>query len=606
MSAHPEPRDPHTPAGAGERLAPGRSVPGISSWVLDTRLGGGGFGEVWLVRHEWNPDEPPRAVKFCTDPAARTRLVAHEKKVVVRVMRHTHHHPNIVPLLDCNLDGEFPWLMYEFVAGGTLAAAVPAWKELSPPRRFRRAVKTLCAVADALATCHRLAPPIVHRDIKPHNILMAGAVPRITDFGLSAAKVPTLDNGELIDGVSVALPSQLCGYGTDGYSPPQQRLGCPPDPRDDVYALGVMAYQMLLCDLERFPGTSAADIPHELGAPRELVALILSSVADDHERRPPDAGEWVRQLTDLLGKKPEPPAGSLPTVPPVALPVAAPPVAARPVAPATPRAPVSPPPAVPQPAAGETCEVAIAAGVRMIFCWVPPGRATLGAPPAQRHPDAAPEHEFVSPGFWLGKYTVTQTEWAAVTGNNPSEFNGERDNKAKGMDTGRFPVECVSWDMICRPHGFLDQANAHGGILKALGKVGRLRLPHEDEWEYACRGGRGNAHAFYFGDRLNGTEANSDGAIPFGTTAAGRSLGRPCPVDDTNDGKYAPHPWGLMHMHGNVWEWCDNTYDRSKRRVVRGGCWYGDSRFCAAAHRGSLAPGFSGEYVGFRLCFRID
>src|SRR4051812_28167705 len=108
-----------------KRLTPvvflaGETVPGLSSWVLEHKLGGGGFGEVWLAKHAWDGEQKPRAVKFCTDPDARHRLVSHEKNVVVRVMKYAGKHPNIVPLLDCNLDGEVPWLMYEFVQGGTL------------------------------------------------------------------------------------------------------------------------------------------------------------------------------------------------------------------------------------------------------------------------------------------------------------------------------------------------------------------------------------------------------------------------------------------------------------------------------------------------------
>jgi serine/threonine protein kinase len=63
-------------------------------------------------------------VKFCTHPAVGHRLVTHEKNVIVRVMTEARSHPNIVPLLDCNLDGETPWLMYEYVEGGTLAHAM--------------------------------------------------------------------------------------------------------------------------------------------------------------------------------------------------------------------------------------------------------------------------------------------------------------------------------------------------------------------------------------------------------------------------------------------------------------------------------------------------
>ena len=151
-------------------------------------LGRGGFGEVWLVRHEWKPEQ--RAVKFCTHPNVRHRLIAHEKTVLLRIMRTAGDHPNIVPLLEYSLKAEIPWLMYEYVPGGTLADTIENSPELPPHERFAQSVRTLHAVAGALATLHQLDPPIVHRDLKPHNVLMARrqpAVPRITDFGLGGA-----------------------------------------------------------------------------------------------------------------------------------------------------------------------------------------------------------------------------------------------------------------------------------------------------------------------------------------------------------------------------------------------------------------------------------
>jgi formylglycine-generating enzyme required for sulfatase activity len=276
-------------------------------------------------------------------------------------------------------------------------------------------------------------------------------------------------------------------------------------------------------------------------------------------------------------------------------------------------------PEPPEPKPGDTREFTVAAGAKMVFCWVPPGTAQLGSQKIEqenltdtfydgKRPDWLDgENEsargvYKSKGFWLGKYEVTQGEWTTVMKvDNPSDFDGTKDNKAKGMVTTRFPVENVSWD-DCQ--GFLKVLNQRGGAAAVFGGVGRFVLPHEDEWEYAYRGGKGNGRAFYWGDTLNGVEANCDGNYPYGGAANGAFLQRTAEV-----GSYemkSPHPWGLCDMVGNVWEWCDNKYKQSENtRVLRGGSWGSSARECRAAYRSWGTPDLRDDY-GFRVCFRLD
>jgi serine/threonine protein kinase len=278
-------------------FAPGDPVPNLEMWVLERRLGCGGFGEVWLARHE---RKGVSAVKFCTAPSARHKLVTHERTVVARAMRHCGNHPNVVPLLECNLSGEIPWLMYEYVEGGTLADALAGWGTLSPPRRLGRAVRVLHAITGALGTFHRLDPPLVHRDLKPHNVLMAGRTPRITDFGIGGAAGDPIPDGS---GPAARLPTFLQTAGSSRYAPQEQFLGSPPHPRDDVFALGVIAYQLIVADTKADPGPDAARRLRELRIPSDLVALIVASVALDPDRRPRDATEWEGRLAALVQKK---------------------------------------------------------------------------------------------------------------------------------------------------------------------------------------------------------------------------------------------------------------------------------------------------------------
>ena len=238
----------------------------------------------------------------------------------------------------------------------------------------------------------------------------------------------------------------------------------------------------------------------------------------------------------------------------------------------------------------------IAKGVRMTFCWVPSGDSQLGSPRAEQdycvktylsgsRPDRmdgeteSARGKFKTKGFWMGKFEVQQSEWEGVMGadKNRSKFKG-----------ANLPVEMVSWD-DCK---------------EFIGKCGvtglKVKLPHEDEWEYACRGDKGNKQAFYWGDVLNGAEANHNGNYPYGTTTKGEYKEKTTPVGTYKD--KAAHPWGLCDMSGNVWEWCENLYTTTgSGRVVRGGGWSGYAHYCRSADRYGYAPTGRYSFLGFRL-----
>jgi formylglycine-generating enzyme required for sulfatase activity len=268
-----------------------------------------------------------------------------------------------------------------------------------------------------------------------------------------------------------------------------------------------------------------------------------------------------------------------------------------------------------QPKPGEVVEVEIAKGVKMKFCWIPAGKAQLGSPKSEQdyvtktffegkrleildREAESKRGEFTTKGFWLGKYAVTQEQWEAVMGNNPSYFSKQGDGKDKvqGMDTSRFPVERVSWN-DCQV--LMKKLNEKVTIPAALGES-EFALPHEDQWEYACRGGKGNKQPFYFGDELNGTQANCHGEYPYGMTTKGAYLERTTEVGSYE--KVAPHPWGLCDMSGNVLQWCENKYDnQSNLRVLRGGSWYSGAWDCRCAYRYSYAPDDRYRNDGFRV-----
>jgi formylglycine-generating enzyme required for sulfatase activity len=193
--------------------------------------------------------------------------------------------------------------------------------------------------------------------------------------------------------------------------------------------------------------------------------------------------------------------------------------------------------------------------------------------------------------FWMGVYEVTQEQYRAVMGQNPSQSKG-----------AKRPVENVSW------------ADAQEFCKRVSEKTGETaRLPTEAEWEYACRAG--TTTAYCFGDSISTDLANydrseadeDDDLVPLG-----ESRQRTMPV-----GSFPANPWGLHDMHGNVSEWCQDWFAREyypkspdadpmgpetgKYRVIRGGALHSAPRFCRSGFRGAVPPDSRHKSAGFRV-----
>ena len=220
----------------------------------------------------------------------------------------------------------------------------------------------------------------------------------------------------------------------------------------------------------------------------------------------------------------------------------------------------------------------------MEFVLIEAGTFAMGSPETdeRRSDDEGPIHQVtLSQPFSLGKYEVTQGQWAAVMGHNPSHFS------ACGPTC---PVEQVSW---------MD-AQAFIAELNRWGDGATYRLPTEAEWEYAARAGTQTAYHF-------GNAAQRLGQYGW---YRDNSASETHPV-----GQKRPNAWGLYDIHGNVWEWTADWYAHYPRgampdprrprpraiRVNRGGSWRSNTRYCRAAHRVGHPPDYRHEGLGFRL-----
>gem|GEM_PF-6786051 len=233
-------------------------------------------------------------------------------------------------------------------------------------------------------------------------------------------------------------------------------------------------------------------------------------------------------------------------------------------------------------------------GGRTDFCFIPHGTFVMGSPrkEAGRGDDEAQHSVTISNDFWLARYECTQSMWESVMGSNPSTHKGKQ-----------LPVETVSWEEVAGgSDSFLAKMNGR----RLLPDGWRFALPTEAQWEYACRAG--TTTPFSFGSVLDGRKANCDGFLPCGTTEPGIRAGRTTPV-----GSYLPNAWGLGDMHGNVWEWCADTYapnpgdgpdpliTSGTSRVQRGGSWRFNAALCRSASRQGVNPEFGDDTLGFRL-----
>jgi len=538
-------------------------------------------------------------------------------------------HPNIIPIYRISSGQKLFWYAMKFVEGRALDEILKEKGLLDLPE----VLQYLRQVSEALEWAHRR--DVVHRDIKPANIMIdeqGRAI--VADFGIAKALT------------AATLTASGSAIGTPFYMSPEQCMGGEVTGAADQYSLAVMVFQMLSGRLPFEADSAVELIqkhcfvpPPPLaefrpGLPGEVYETINRALSKKAEERFPTVTEFLDALKQAgdqgVAEKPSPRTA------PVVRPETAEPLAEvssdSPVSSDMPTVPLSETPTTPiskeaavrkrkvsrkkwgliavlvavvvvggvlgvawwaesfdgsssEPFPGEVRWVNLVDGVTIPMVWIPPGQFTMGSPDWEddRDQNEGPAHTvYISSGFWMSSYEITQGEWYAVMGENPAKSYGVGDY---------YPVHSIEWDDV---KTFLTRLD-----------IG-FRLPTEAEWEYAARAG--STTRFYWGDDPD--YAQTGLYAVYGVPDSGSST----------VGSRMPNSWGLYDIIGNVTEFVEDDYHgsyddapafgtawinqpRASQRVLRGCSWFMSAPSCRSASRFGYAPNEPNYGVGFRLVF---
>jgi formylglycine-generating enzyme required for sulfatase activity/tRNA A-37 threonylcarbamoyl transferase component Bud32 len=572
-------------------------------------LGAGGFGITYLVEEQQTGK--PYVIKTLnhlqqnrTDFLERQERFVNEA-IIIKGCRH----PHIVQVYELVQEAGLWGIVMEYIEGRDLAHYADDNGQLSETE----ALLYIDQISQALEYFH--GQGFLHRDIKPHNILLRGnnkeAV--LIDFGLAREVSPN---------ISVSMTNST----TEGYAPIEQyNQTSPAGAYSDVYALAATLYHLLTAQVP-IPATfrSYADLP----APQHfnphisdrVNQAIMKGLAQEPDHRP----QTMREFRELLGLLDSP----------------APVVAAQPAkkASANPSVEISDwhktlndahkeafinllvdtPPEIsadlladtssaleiemPPEQNSITVKTVLRSGsfwrgrnIELEMLFIPDGNFLMGAPQNEEGSLSCerPRHQVHVKSFYMSKFPITQAQYSAVMGINPSHFSGEQ-----------RPVENVSW---------FDAMEFCECLSQQTGQ--QYRLPTEAEWEYACRAG--SQTPFAFGEEMHVNLANFDSTDYQVKFTANLTRRKTTAVDI-----FPANNFGLHDMHGNVWEWCaDHFHDNYQgaptngsawlnpkdmqggMRVLRGGAWGCCVHSCrSAARQTELASGRNNK-IGFRVVY---
>ncbi|MBE9200697.1 SUMF1/EgtB/PvdO family nonheme iron enzyme [Nodularia sp. LEGE 06071] len=576
-------------------------------------LGQGGFGRTFLATDQYKPSQPYCVIKQFLPQAQGTDTIEKASQLFAQEAQRLEElgkHPQIPELMAYFIVDNRQYLVQEFVQGNTLQA------ELDNNGVFSEKLirELLLEILQILEFVH--SKQVIHRDIKPENIIRRSNDNKLflVDFG--AAKVVKQQQRTATGTI----------IGSAEYCAPEQSMG-KPFFISDLYSLGVTCLHLLT-------GISPFDLYSTLegewvwrdylngNVVSDELGKILEKLAHPIAKHRFQSVAEVKQQVERKSSKP-PSLTSIQTPPPSPPKIQTPP-------PSPPKIQTTPPP---PPriqiqsfdfetatitgskgflGIGKSYEIKrsrgraefftenLGNGVVLDMVKIPGGTFLMGSPEnePERDEDESPQHSVTIQPFFMGKFTVTQAQWAAVAAFDKVRIDLNPDpSHFKGANR---PVESVSWD---------DAVEFCARLSQRAGKT--YRLSTEAEWEYACRAG--TTTPFYFGETITTDLANYNGKFTYGSAPKGEYR-----EQTTEVGKFPANPFGLYDMCGNLWEWCQDEYHQNYNnapaegrpwlgrngnslRLLRGGSWNLFPENCRSAGRIDIYCGSRGYDNGFRV-----
>jgi formylglycine-generating enzyme required for sulfatase activity len=587
-------------------------------------LGQGGFGKTFKAVDEDRPGQPLCVIKqFAysnSDPQIQ-QTALHLFYEEAKHLQSLGNHPQIPELLAYfDVDGQ-PYLVQQYIDGQDLEMEL-ATEGAFNQQKIYELLESLLPVLDFL---HNQSKPVIHRDIKPANIIRRrsdGAL-ILVDFGVAKQATQTMlakTGTRMIGSPEFAASEQIRGKPTFA---------------SDIYSLGVTCTH-LLTNVSPF---SLFDTGEDRWVWRDylvnnsvddLLGKVLDgSIENALTRRYQSATAMlaalntknkpvVKTTSKRMSKKSfdeqinEFFSLGIPTVESVFQPVSRTfQTSSKPQVNKLTTAPSLEPFSfrtaqliVVKGFMGRTKEILVDQSVREAYKFIEDlgngvklemvaiagGEFLMGSPDTEKDSRSAekPQHRVKVPSFYMGRYPVTQSQYEALVGNNPSNFKGKN-----------LPVENVSLSdaqKFCQQLAALSQRN--------------YCLPSESQWEYACRAGTNTP--FYYGKTITTKAVNYNGNHTYDNGIVCKYQGKTSEVGSLG----LANSFGLYDMHGNVWEWCEDNYGNSyqlkfrggstlgevrKLGVLRGGCYANSPNLCRSAFRITTSYSVKPEYIGFRV-----